>query len=91
MKDFFGEKLFLTTDTALDLYKKVKALPIIDYHCHLDPALIAEDKTFSDIGEFWLSGDPTGTGASINTFAAIGQICTKVFPSFTFISFPSKS
>ena len=30
---------------------------IIDYHCHLDDKAIKEDKTFSDIGELWLSGD----------------------------------
>ena len=32
-------------------------VPIIDYHCHLDGKAIKEDKTFSDIGELWLSGD----------------------------------
>ncbi len=32
-------------------------VPIIDYHCHLDDKAIKEDKTFSDIGELWLSGD----------------------------------
>lgn len=32
-------------------------LSIIDYHCHLDGKAIKEDKTFSDIGELWLSGD----------------------------------
>ena len=33
-------------------------VPIIDYHCHLDGKAIKEDKTFSDIGELWLSGEP---------------------------------
>lgn len=32
-------------------------VPIIDYYCHLDDKTIKEDKTFSDIGELWLSGD----------------------------------
>ena len=32
-------------------------VPIIDYHCHPDDKAIKEDKTFSDIGELWLSGD----------------------------------
>ena len=57
MKDFFGNKLLLNTPSAEELYEEVKDLPIIDYHCHLDPAMIAEDRCFSDIGEFWLSGD----------------------------------
>lgn len=33
-------------------------VPIIDYHCYLDDKAIKEDKTFSDIGELWLSGEP---------------------------------
>ena len=32
-------------------------MPIFDYHCHLDPQEIYEDKQFSDIGEAWLAGD----------------------------------
>ena len=39
------------------LYEKAKFLPIIDYHCHLSPKEIFEDKPFSNIGEIWLSGD----------------------------------
>lgn len=57
MKAFFDNKLLLNSAAAEELYEEVKALPIIDYHCHLDPKMIAEDKCFSDIGEFWLSGD----------------------------------
>jgi len=57
-KGFFGDKtLLLGSDTARELYENVKELPIIDYHCHLDPKMIAEDAHFSDIGELWLSGD----------------------------------
>ena len=57
MKRFYGEDLFLTTNTARKLYAAVRNLPIIDYHCHLDPAKIKEDAGFSGIGELWLSGD----------------------------------
>ena len=38
-------------------------LSIIDYLCHLGDKAIKEDKTFSDIGELWLSGDPITSGA----------------------------
>ena len=57
MKNFFGEDLFLSSDSAKAIYNEVKALSIIDYHCHLDQNKIAQDCDFSDIGELWLSGD----------------------------------
>ena len=57
MKEFFGEDLFLDTPTAERIYAKIKDLPIIDYHCHLPPALVAQDAGFSGIGELWLAGD----------------------------------
>lgn len=47
----------LKTKYARKLYDAVKDLPIIDYHCHLSPKEIYEDKPFSDIGEMWLAGD----------------------------------
>ena len=57
MKEFFGEDLFLSSDSAKEIYNEVKELPIIDYHCHLDQNKIAKDNKFSDIGELWLAGD----------------------------------
>ncbi len=39
------------------LYAEVKDLPIIDYHCHLSPKEIYEDKPFENIGVMWLQGD----------------------------------
>ncbi len=47
----------LQNKTAVKLYKAVKNLPIIDYHCHLSPKEIFEDKPFDNIGEIWLAGD----------------------------------
>ena len=47
----------LSSKVAEDLYKQVKDLPIIDYHCHLSPKEIYEDKVFDNIGEMWLAGD----------------------------------
>ena len=55
--DFFDENVLLSTQTARELYDEVKSLPIIDYHCHLDPKMIAEDARFDNIGAFWLAGD----------------------------------
>ena len=45
------EKCFLEGKTALELYEKTKGLPIVDYHCHLSPKEIFEDKPFNNIGE----------------------------------------
>ena len=54
----FDEELYLTTETGRYLYHKyAEHLPIIDYHCHLNPKEIAEDREFEDLGEMWLSGD----------------------------------
>lgn len=47
----------LKSKTAEYLYSQVKDLPIIDYHCHLSPKEIWEDKPFNNIGEMWLAGD----------------------------------
>lgn len=58
MKNFLDDNFVLETDTAQELYHKYsKHLPIIDYHCHLDPQMIADDYQFSNLGEIWLSGD----------------------------------
>ncbi len=47
----------LGSKRAEEIYAAVKDLPIIDYHCHLSPKEIYEDKPFEDIGEIWLAGD----------------------------------
>lgn len=54
---FFDDKLLLNGATAVTIYQSIKDLPIIDYHCHLDEKAIANDLTFSDIGQLWLAGD----------------------------------
>lgn len=56
--DFLTEDFLLSTETAKELYHKFAAdAPIIDYHCHVSPKEIYEDKRFSDITEIWLGGD----------------------------------
>lgn len=58
MKGFMDSDFLLRTETAKRLYHEVaEGLPIIDYHCHLSPKEIAEDKRFSSITELWLGGD----------------------------------
>ncbi|MDR3264088.1 MAG: glucuronate isomerase [Clostridiales bacterium] len=47
----------LKTAFAERIYSAVKELPILDYHCHLSPSEIYNDKPFDNIGELWLSGD----------------------------------
>ena len=58
MTNFLDEDFLLDTAQARRLYHEVAAdLPIIDYHCHLDPAVIARDHRFADLAEIWLGGD----------------------------------
>lgn len=58
MKTFMGKNFLLNTDTAKTLYHNYAAeLPIIDYHCHVSPREIAEDKRYNNITELWLGGD----------------------------------
>ena len=54
----FTEDFLLTNETGKRLYNSyAKDLPIIDYHCHLLPEEIYENKQFEDIGEMWLAHD----------------------------------
>ncbi|MBQ8769341.1 MAG: glucuronate isomerase [Oscillospiraceae bacterium] len=58
MKPFLCEDFLLKTETAKQLYHNVAAkLPIIDYHCHVSPREIFEDRHFANITQVWLGGD----------------------------------
>ncbi len=58
MKQFMDENFLLQTETAQKLYHEHAAkMPIIDYHCHLVPQMVADDHKFSSITELWLGGD----------------------------------
>jgi glucuronate isomerase len=50
-------RFLLTSKTAQKLYAAAAQEPIYDYHCHLSPKEIAEDKKWSDLAEIWLGGD----------------------------------
>jgi len=56
-KTFMDENYLLENETARSLYNAVKNEPIYDYHCHLSPAQIAENKQFPDLADVWLGGD----------------------------------
>ncbi len=58
MSAFLKEDFLLNTKTAKKLYRDfAAAAPIIDYHCHVSPKEIYENKRFSNITEVWLAGD----------------------------------
>lgn len=58
MKQFMGEDFLLSNGTAVDLFEKhAKKQPIIDWHCHLSPQEIWEDKPYSSLTRLWLGGD----------------------------------
>jgi glucuronate isomerase len=58
MKNFLDGNFLLQTETARRLYHDHAAkMPIYDYHCHLSPKEISEDKRWDNLGEIWLGGD----------------------------------
>ncbi|WCT11912.1 glucuronate isomerase [Mucilaginibacter jinjuensis] len=58
MKSFLDQNFLLENKTAEHLYHTyAAAMPIIDYHCHLDPAQLAADIQFSNLTDVWLRGD----------------------------------
>ena len=58
MKPFLGNDFLLHNELALRLYHDVAApLPIIDYHCHLPPAEIANNRRYDNLSQIWLEGD----------------------------------
>ena len=58
MKGFMDEDFLLTTGTARKLFHGyAEPTPVLDYHCHLEPKEIAEDRRFRNMTELWLGGD----------------------------------
>lgn len=59
MKNFMDDQDFLlSTKTGEELFHNfAKGMPIVDYHCHISPKEIWEDKRFENITEVWLGGD----------------------------------
>ena len=63
MAKFLTDDFLLNTEVAKRLYHGyAKELPIIDYHCHVSPKEIYEDRRFNNLAEVWLGGkNPDGT------------------------------
>ncbi|MGM9629390.1 glucuronate isomerase [Butyricicoccus sp.] len=58
MKPFMDKDFLLSTETAQELYHGYAAqVPVLDYHCHINPQEIAEDRKFDNITQVWLGGD----------------------------------
>lgn len=58
MKQFMDENFLLQTETAQKLYHDyAETTPILDYHCHINPQEIYEDRQFENITQVWLGGD----------------------------------
>lgn len=58
MKTFMDKNFLLQTETAQELYHNHAAkMPIFDYHCHIPPKDIADDRQFENITQIWLYGD----------------------------------
>jgi len=58
MKPFMDEDFLLYSETAKELYHDHAAkMPIFDYHCHISPKEIADDKRFENMTQIWLNGD----------------------------------
>ena len=58
MKPFMDKNFLLSNDTAQKLYFNYAAdTPVLDYHCHINPQEICEDRKFENITQVWLGGD----------------------------------
>ena len=58
MKQFMDKDFLLSTETSKKLFHEYSEnMPIIDYHCHINPQEIAEDHKFDNITQVWLGGD----------------------------------
>lgn len=58
MKPFMDEDFLLSTDTAKTLFHDyAQKMPVLDYHCHINPQEIYEDRKFETITQVWLGGD----------------------------------
>ena len=58
MKQFMDKDFLLSNETAKVLYHDYAAkMPILDYHCHISPQEIFEDRKFENITQVWLGGD----------------------------------
>jgi glucuronate isomerase len=58
MTEFITDNFLLQSEPAIRLYHEfAKVMPIIDYHCHLSPKEVAENRQFENLSQIWLAGD----------------------------------
>lgn len=58
MKQFMDKDFLLTTETSKKLYQEyASVMPVLDYHCHINPQEIYEDRAFENITQVWLGAD----------------------------------
>ncbi len=59
MTAYPADEFLLRTEAARRVYREIAVrLPIVDYHCHLDPVQIARNEPLDDIVALWIAGDP---------------------------------
>jgi glucuronate isomerase len=82
MKPFIHANFLLGNKTAEELYHKYSEnLPIIDFHCHLSPEMIANDRQFGNLTQAWLEGDHYKWRA-MRTNGINEKYCTGEAPEF---------
>lgn len=58
MKEFLDQNFLLSTGVSQQLYHTYAAgLPILDYHCHIDPRELWEDRRYENLTQLWLGSD----------------------------------
>ena len=58
MKSFLDQNFLLSNETAIKLYHDYASkMPIVDYHCHINPKEIADNRMYNNITQVWLGGD----------------------------------
>ena len=59
MSEYLSDEFLLHSKVARSLYHEhAAALPVIDFHSHIDPQAVADDHVFGDLTELWISQDP---------------------------------
>jgi glucuronate isomerase len=82
MKPFIHDDFLLGNKTASRLYHQYSEnQPVIDFHCHLSPAMIADDRQFSNLTQAWLEGDHYKWRA-MRTNGVNEKYCTGPVPDF---------
>ncbi|MFC5631006.1 MULTISPECIES: glucuronate isomerase [Streptococcus] len=92
---FNDRNFMLKNEPAQKIYEQIKDQPIFDYHCHLDPKEIFEDKVYDNIVDLWLGGDHykwrlmrangvseeeiTGSASKLDKFKAFARTLEKAY------------